>query len=648
MYRRLLGSCELVDVINDLRKLGTLSRLAQVARPGRANGTRGALKWPLNDENHMTNLIMRSVRCGKFGFGVGLVLTFSAGAAQVSAPGQYQGYSPVIYDGVSRSSLYVPTRDGTRLAIDIFRPTRAGEPASESLPVIWMHTPYNRRLYGPTHTPTVESYPGYALGLVKYGYNVAVVDFRGLYASFGQNRGYNRGEWVDAARYDAYDVTEWLAHQPWSSGRVGMWGCSATGGSQLQAATTLPPSLKAIMPMSAEFDAYPFVVMGGVQFPPPGPEMSAAAANAARDANAIAVDGPDGAALLTEAIATHRDNVESPGSLPYRDSRSPSLDLQWWRTSSPSTYHDALQRGDFGVYVAANWDEAGTKPGSFYTLANLPAGRAKLIVGPRGHCQWNQVQEDTGFSILTEELRFFDHWLKGIDNHVMDQHVTYYTYNAPKGEEWRSADTWPLASERLTKIYFGDRTLTREPGPRAGRDRVAMSEAAKASVIKIERQDGGSAYETEPLTADMEVTGNPVAHLWIRTQARDALATVWIDDVAPDDSTRSYQMLGRLLASDRALARAPYDAMRLPWHSFLARAAHPLEADKPTELIFELVPMSYLFKAGHRVRVTVTFTDPRGQVEGASPVEILRGGRQGSYLLLPIIPQGASHAGLGH
>ena len=73
--------------------------------------------------------------------------------------------------------------------------------------------------------------------------------------------------------FDAYDITEWLAEQPWSNGKVGMWGCSATGGSQMQALSTAPPSLKAIFPMSCEWDVYAFVAAGGITPPPGAPTM---------------------------------------------------------------------------------------------------------------------------------------------------------------------------------------------------------------------------------------------------------------------------------------------------------------------------------------------------------------------------------------
>ena len=190
----------------------------------------------------------------------------SSTADRISRPGEYAGFSDVIYDNEYEiTSQYVRVSDGTKLAMDLYRPRdkETGKVIDSPLPVIWMHTPYNRRQVG-NNALTVETYPGTAARLIKYGYVVATVDFRGLYASYGHNEAFNRGEWMTAARRDAYDVTEWLAEQPWSNGNIGMWGCSATGGSQMQAATTAPPHLKAVFPMSCEYDVYPFRVPGGM------------------------------------------------------------------------------------------------------------------------------------------------------------------------------------------------------------------------------------------------------------------------------------------------------------------------------------------------------------------------------------------------
>lgn len=311
---------------------------------------------------------------------------------RVSLPGRYSGYSAATYDGYELSSQYVEVRDGTRLAIDVFRPTRGGKLAEQKLPVLWMHTPYNRRHY--RNGLTVENYPGKALQLSKFGYIVAVADFRGLFASFGENKGYNRGEWQDAARMDAYDITEWLAKQPWSDGKVGMWGCSATGGSQMQAMTTAPPSLKAIFPMSCEWDVHPFAVAGGIA-PPLGvpTQLMRGPSRAERDRAAVPVDADKNRTLLVAAIAEHANNVETAGFTPFRDSIAENFDNQWWLKSSPHTFADTIKASKIAVYAAANWDEGTTKYGAPFIFNNVTNPR-KLILGPGTHCDWSTVLKE--------------------------------------------------------------------------------------------------------------------------------------------------------------------------------------------------------------------------------------------------------------
>src|SRR5690242_782729 len=102
---------------------------------------------------------------------------------KISRPGADSGYSPAKYDEYEMTSMYVEVRDGTKLAMDLLRPKNQGSTIEEKLPVLWMHTPYNRRTYNTGLA--AANYPGKALQLVKYGYGVAVVDFRGLFASFG-------------------------------------------------------------------------------------------------------------------------------------------------------------------------------------------------------------------------------------------------------------------------------------------------------------------------------------------------------------------------------------------------------------------------------------------------------------------------------
>ena len=100
---------------------------------------------------------------------------------------------------------------------------------------------------------------------------------------------------------------------------------------------------------------------------------------------------------------------------------------------------DQINASGIAMYMAVNWDEGATKPGPFFAINNFKVP-AKLLIGPGVHCDWNTSMKLTGFDVTVEERRFFDYWLKGIDNGIMDEDpVYYYTYNAPEGSEWRSA-----------------------------------------------------------------------------------------------------------------------------------------------------------------------------------------------------------------
>jgi len=565
----------------------------------------------------------------------------SSTANGVSRPGEYAGYGEAIYgDEYEVTSQYVRVSDGTKLAMDLYRPKdkTTGNVIDDPLPVIWMHTPYNRRHSNDKGALTVESYPGTAGRLVKYGYVVATVDFRGLYASYGHNEAFNRGEWITAARRDAYDITEWLASQPWSNGYIGMWGCSATGGSQLQAATTAPPHLKAIFPMSCEFDVYSFRVPGGMA-PEQGTRTRAMSSQEARDAAAVPVDADTDRSQLNEAIAEHEGTVENPGYAPYRDSFADAITDQtsqpWWIKSSPHTYLEEINASDTAMYLAANWDEGPTKHGAFFTFNNV-TNPVKLIVGPEGHCGWLAVQKQTGFDITVEERRFFDYWLKGIDNGIMDEDpVYYYTYNAPTGSEWRSASQWPLPDEKRVQYYLGDGSLS--PTEPTGIDQ--KDEATVAYDVTPDNMTAkGLLYETTPLAADVQITGHPAINLWVSSTATDGDFIATIQDVAPDGTASSYNVHGRLRASLQKLQNAPYNNLGLPWHGFYQEDVTPLVPGEPVELVFEILPISMVVKAGHRIRLLIHFADrTTPKLDPAPKVTIHRDSTRRSFLTLPII-----------
>lgn len=577
---------------------------------------------------------------------------------RVSAPGRYAGYSPVLFDGYQRSSEYVRVRDGTRIAIDIFRPTRNGRVVGKRLPVIWMNTPYGRRVDN-EGDETAKYYPGAALALVKYGYVVAVADMRGNYASFGKALHSNRTEWAPWAYWDAYDVTEWLAGQPWSDSKIGMWGCSATGHSQWQAAATHPPHLKAIYPMSAPSEYYDWngvsATTPSTPAPYPGPVPR-------QDAGAAAVDGDAGNTLLQQAKEEHRYNLDY-GFVPYRDSVSPEVttraaipNFRPWLEANTFTHFGDLNKGGIPAYETANFGEdERVKVGVFVKLRNLHLP-VKLVFAPGNHCNWSSEYRTNAlnsFNAPAEELRWFDYWLKGVRNGILDEPPIYYfTYNARKGQEWHFAWQWPLPNERGVNYYLapgksGDPhhagLSLMPPSGRGGADRYTVD----YEVTPANRNETGMTFTSEAMSSDTVMTGHPVVHLWVTSTATDGDVFAALADVAPDGKVTMLPGTddGQIRISMRRLGTAPYDNLGLPYHRAFAADREPLALGQPAALVFDLAPISWVFRPGHRFRLVVTGSavdhhgaPPATPVLHPAPVlSFLRDARHASYVTMPAL-----------
>jgi hypothetical protein len=388
--------------------------------------------------------------------------------------------------------------------------------------------------------------------------------------------------------------------------------------------------------MSCEWDVYGFVAPGGMTPPKGSPtQIMRGGSRDARDKMAVAVDGDEDRKLLTAAVAEHRNNLETPGYVPFRDSTSADFKNQWWLKSSPHSYSDTIAKSNIAVYAAANWEEGATGYGAAFTFNNLENPR-KLILGPADHCDWTTVQKDTGFNIIVEELRFFDHWLKGVDNGVMrEPAVTYYTYHAAPERAWQSSKTWPLANERRTDFHLSAEVLSQSKSSKAGAREATVDYGANAKTF----WDKGMVFMTAPLEHDVQVTGHSELTLWLSTTGADADVIARIDDVAPDGTSEYRGVEGRLRASLRKIEKAPYDNLGLPWHPFTANSVQPLKPAEPVEMRFDLYATSYVFKAGHRIRLTLNFSDERATAREASPptVKVHFGGKTPSALTLPVI-----------
>ena len=260
--------------------------------------------------------------------------------------------------GPFRESRYVAVRDGTRLAMNIYRPAVDGRPVNSPHPVVFSFTPYRAR-YRNASGQVVElgQFTSFGLkDLTDRGYVLAVADIRGKGASFGSRRGFQDRTEAN----DGYDLVQWLAAQPWGSGKVGMLGCSYLGGTTVHVASTAPPALKAIFTGATDLDKYAFVRRGGItaQFNTrPDEPLSDDLMSLPMDADA------DGSQLRT-AVAEHARNTPMAAlwyGMPYRDSVSNLTGNRFWEEAGPYPYLDVIRKAGIATYFWGNWQDEPTE-----------------------------------------------------------------------------------------------------------------------------------------------------------------------------------------------------------------------------------------------------------------------------------------------
>lgn len=570
----------------------------------------------------------------------GTAIAQSSAAPPAATPAASFGHYAVApaYDGVDSKSFYVTMRDGVKLAVRVDRPTRGGQVEAAKLPVIWHHSlSVSQQLadgVGEGISATRE-FPK----LVRYGYVIVQVARRGNGQSFGAMRGYHdRNE-----AQDAFDMIDWLSKQDWSNGKVGMYGCSNTGDATMHALTMRPPALKAAFAGCFSWNKYDAFRRGGVfaQWGT-GPTRSIE-----QDMKVTPVDGDPHKVQLRQAAEQHQQATplfQMWKELPYRDSFSTLVGSRFWAEGSASSYASQIRMTGIPLYIMGGWHDE-LRDQAFITNRNIPGSH--VVIGPWKHCQ------NPDFAMLEEMHRFFDRYLKDIDTGIdRDQAIHYYTMNAAPGSEWRSTPVWPLSNTSPTSWFLSD-------GGRLGQKRVgggkgveftvqyALScpEAGSGSTVQPCHVNGADpSFTSAPMKAATEVTGNPVADIWIETKAPDANIFLYLEDVGPDGKV-TVVTEGRLKASLRKLDKAPWAIPGdYPWHRAFAEDVQPVEPDAPTRLQFDIMPTSWVFRPGHRIQFTVAGADhrerAREELKPAPVVRILTDGRHASQVMLPVIAAG--------
>jgi putative CocE/NonD family hydrolase len=604
----------------------------------------------------------------------------------------------------------VRMRDGARLATDVYRPARNGVAVAERFPVILERTPYDKTADSRSErTPDVaspKSRAEVAAFFVRRGYVVIYQDCRGRYASEGEFVKYlSDGD-------DGYDTCAWILAQPWCNGRIGTMGLSYAAHTQGALGSAGAPGVAAMFLDSGGFaNAY----QGGIR--------------------------QGGAFELKQATWAFNQAVESPEieADPQRLAAMKAIDIRAWfgrmpwrRGDSPVSlapeYEDYLfdqwEHGEFdgfwkrpGLYAEGFYDRfpdaamvhmsswydpyPRTATQNYIGLSRRKRGPVRLILGPWTHgdrqLTWAgdvdfgpraTLDGNLATDFLTLRLRWFDRWLRGIENGVeREPAVRLFVMGGGSGRKnaagrldhggsWRAEPDWPLPDTRWTRYHLHRSGLLAPalPGEASGFREYVYDPASPVPTIggtvtsgqpvmvggAFDQREGprffGSrepyrplaeradvlVFETPPLEEDLEVTGPVVVNLWVSSSAPDTDFTAKLIDVYPANA--DYPSGFAMNLTDGIL-RARY---RRSWERPELMAPGTVY-----QVRIDAFPTSNRFVRGHRIRLDISSSnfphfDPNpntGESEGrwrsrqAATNRIYLDAARPSHVVLPVIPE---------
>jgi uncharacterized protein len=616
---------------------------------------------------------------------MGVFLRYNKSVAhdKASAFGKYQGYSEALYDDARRTSDYLMLSNGTRLAYDLILPMKKGTPAEGRLPVLFKYTPYLRTftifdekgkniiadLYdlgwkeramlrirywisgqGRFMDPLFRT--GWLKNMVKHGYAVIVVERPGTGASFGK-----LNPSFEAGAREADEILNWIASQKWCDGNIGMYGDSWQGQIQFSAASAGNPYLKAIFPASTWLDNY----TGSLY---PGGVYNKAFGNFFTwsqkflNSNVITpVDKDQDGKLLAQARAERSDATvgdkftEVFKQFRYRDSTTAEGYKAWLDSMAHPPFMNRVNQARVPTYMVAGWYDLFVRD-MFQLYANLSVPK-RLLVRPLDHSGIEKKHSDLDFGV--EAHRWFDYWLKGIDNGIIDEPpIHYFLLGSPAREAWKTADAWPVKNAERKNFYFGPTLQPGTPSASAAFDAYRVDYSTTTGNLsrwtavnwshKYPNMRSNDAkaltYTTAPLESPVQVIGHPVVHVWLRADASDLDLFVYLEEV-DEDGNSTYVTEGILRASHRALGKASFENLGLPWQNHFQTDLKPIPSGEPMELVFDLLPTAFEFSKGRRIRVTVAFADADNfgtpVTDPAPVVHLLRDKNHPSFIELPLL-----------
>ena len=569
-------------------------------------------------------------------------------------------------------------RDGIKIAIDVYLPAQREE--HTVLPTILHQTRYWRSIdyRWPWSWFKDETPRGlmavYARRFLEQGYAWIDVDVRGSGASFGSRPYAFSVEEIE----DGAEIVEWIVQQPWSNGKVGALGISYGGTVAELLLVNQHPAVRAVAPMFSGFDLYSEIAFpGGIHLS--WFTQTWSFINRRLDQNELpfsswltnlvvqgvrAVDEDTDGIMLQQAINSHESNwsphQEALG-LTFRDDIPPAHATTSIDQLSPQTYMAAISQSGAAIYSYSGWFDGG------YTFAAIKRfwahqhPRHQLMLGPWDHGGKRHIspinQGPAQFDHQAELLSFFDRHLKE-SSAATHGHppVRYYTMVE---ERWKSANSWPPPSTKISYYLDADHILSRDiPPAHSGFDRYPVNLSAGTGrhtrwdtlvgkslptpyPNRQERTASLMTYTSPPLKGDMEVTGHPILTLFMKSTAPDATLFAYIDDV-DEAGNVTYVTEGMLRALHRQLQSPPsFYPTDFPYRTFTRDSGKPLQPNRVNRLVLDMLPTSYQFKKGHRIRLALSGADQNhfASLPGSPPtLSFLFSEEHPSRLDLPVVP----------
>jgi putative CocE/NonD family hydrolase len=556
-----------------------------------------------------------------------------------------------------QEDIEIPLPDGTLLKADLFLPEAM--PKAPALIAWAAYIKDTDRLGG---GPFIDE-QGAVAYIVQHGYAFLRIQPRGTGASGGQQP---EEIFSPQEAQDCHDAIEWVASQSWCDGKVGMSGMSYFGMSQLRAAATNPPHLKAIFPLKAMTDVYRLgFYKGGAPYTG-ALELFAAAEKSVppklpstlRHILSHLINRPPFLTQMSDAAANQRKfrkliNVLKPSEAAARLYVTRLFDRAFddatWRESSATSNMEDI---DIPICIGMDYGAMGFHFfGAFelwHRLKKLNKDIRLFLGPPEYEFPWTNYHE--------EMLAWYDWQLKGIDNGYADlPPVRYFLTGA---EEWQSAQDWPPLEAKPCRLYLAAGSAgalqmqeLQTASPSASTQSFLAISSASYYVKAMDKYEAQVLqYATEPYAVKTRIVGPVHLHLMMSASAIDTYLMARISDIAPDGKRRKLAF-GWLLASHRTIDAARSNPTEII-HDHHPEAAKQLVPHVAERLSFSLTAITHEFQPGHRLLFEIgsrpeLLCTEKGEgfdmflwdpVPYPSRNTIHHGGAEASYLDLQMLP----------